>query len=61
MLVLFVHEFRQYNVAIALYIGGISTFSLGILLVVSYTYGFEVSVPVENFHHSPFPNDAIHT
>jgi hypothetical protein len=32
------HEFRQHNVAIAFYISGISTFSLGILLVVSYTY-----------------------
>jgi hypothetical protein len=32
------HKFRQHNVAIAFYIGGISTFSLGILLVVSYTY-----------------------
>jgi hypothetical protein len=42
------HEFRQHNVAIAFYIGGISTFSLGILLVVSYTYEFEVSVPAEN-------------
>jgi hypothetical protein len=43
------HEFRQHNVAIAFYIGGIPTFSLDILLVVSYTYEFEVSVPAENF------------
>jgi hypothetical protein len=35
--------------------------SVGILLVVSYTYGFEVSVPAENFHHNAFPHDAIHT
>jgi hypothetical protein len=49
MLVLFVlTEFCQHNVAIAFYIGGIPTFSLNILLVISYTYGFEVSVPAEN-------------
>jgi hypothetical protein len=54
------HNFRQHNVAIAFYIGGISTFSLDMLLVVSYTYEFEVSVPAENFHHSSIPNDAIH-
>jgi hypothetical protein len=32
------HQFCQHNVAMAFYIGGIPTFSLGILLVVSYTY-----------------------
>jgi len=37
------------------------TFSLGILLVVSYTYVFEVSVPAEKFHHSPISHDAVHT
>jgi hypothetical protein len=35
--------------------------SHGILLVVNYTYVFEVSVPAENSHHSPIPNDAVHT
>jgi hypothetical protein len=35
--------------------------SLGILLVVSYTYVFEVSVPAEKIHHSPIPNDARST
>jgi hypothetical protein len=54
------YEFRQHNMAIAFYIGGIHTFSLDILLAGSYTYGFEVCVPAKNFHHSPFPNDAIH-
>jgi ABC-type multidrug transport system permease subunit len=49
------HKFCQPNVAIAFYIGGIPTFSLGILLVVSYTYGFEVSVPIENFITAQFP------
>jgi hypothetical protein len=49
------HEFRQHNVAIAFYIGGISTFSLDMLLVVSYTYEFEVSVPAENSITAQFP------
>jgi hypothetical protein len=35
--------------------------SHGILLVVSYTYVFEVSVPAENSITTQFPNDAIHT
>jgi hypothetical protein len=35
--------------------------SLDILLVVSYTYGFTVSVPAEKFHHNPISHDAVHT
>jgi hypothetical protein len=35
--------------------------SLDILLVVSYTYVFEVSVPAEKSITSQFPNDAIST
>jgi hypothetical protein len=35
--------------------------SPGILLVVSYTYVFEVSVPAEESITTQFPNDAIHT
>jgi hypothetical protein len=31
------------------------------LLVVNYTYVFEVSVPAEKFHHSPISHDAVHT
>jgi hypothetical protein len=38
-----------------LYIGGISTFSLDILVVVSYTYEFEVCVPAENSITAHFP------
>jgi hypothetical protein len=34
--------------------------SHGILLVVSYTYIFEVSVPAEKSITTQFPNDAIH-
>jgi hypothetical protein len=49
------HKFRQHNVAIAFYIGGISTFSLDMLLVVSYTYEFEVSVPAKNSITTQFP------
>jgi hypothetical protein len=49
------HEFCQHNVGIVFYIGGIFTFSLGVLLVVSYTYGFEVSVPAENSITAQFP------
>jgi hypothetical protein len=49
------HKFRQHKVAIAFYIGGISTFSLDMLLVVSYTYEFEVSVPAENYITAQFP------
>jgi hypothetical protein len=37
------HKFCQHNVATTFYIGGIPTFSLSILLVVNYTYIFEVS------------------
>jgi hypothetical protein len=48
MLVLFVlTNFCQSNVAIAFYIGGILTTLTIFLLVVSYTYIFEVSVPAE--------------
>ena len=39
--------------AIAFYIGGIR--SLSVLLVVSYTYVFEVSVPAENSITTQFP------
>jgi hypothetical protein len=39
-------NFCQHNVAVTFYLGGILT-SLGILLVISYTYIFEVSVPAE--------------
>jgi hypothetical protein len=58
------HEFRQHNVAIVFYIGGISTFSLDMLVVVSYTYEFEVSVPAENsitahFPMMQFPHDSL--
>jgi hypothetical protein len=49
------HRFCQHNVAIAFYISGIHMFSLGILLVVSYTYRFEVSVPAENSIIAQFP------
>jgi hypothetical protein len=49
------HEFCQLNRAIAFYIGGVPTFSLDILLVVSYTYEFKVSVPAENFITALFP------
>jgi hypothetical protein len=49
------HKFCQHNMAIEFYIGGISMFSLDILLVVSYTYGFEVSVPTENSVTAQFP------
>ena len=49
------HQFCPLNVAIAFYIGGISTFSLDMLLVVSYTYEFEVSVPAENSITAQFP------
>jgi hypothetical protein len=52
------HKFCQHNVAIAFYIGGIR--SLSVLLVVSYTYVFEVSVPAENSITAQFPNDAVH-
>jgi hypothetical protein len=41
--------------AITFYIGGILTFSRGILLVVSYTYVFEVSVPAEISITAQFP------
>jgi hypothetical protein len=55
MLVLFgLRSSCKPNVAIAFYISGIPTFSLGILLVVSYTYEFEVSVPAENFITAKF-------
>jgi hypothetical protein len=47
------HEFCQHTVAIAFYIGGIR--SLSVLLVVSYTYVFEVSVPAENSITTQFP------
>jgi hypothetical protein len=60
MLVLFVlTSFCQSNVAIAFYIGGIR--SLSVLLVVSYTYVFEVSVPAENSITAHFSHDAVHT
>jgi hypothetical protein len=49
------HEFCQLNMAIAFYIGGIPTFSLDILLVVNYTYDFEVSVPAEKSITAQFP------
>jgi hypothetical protein len=49
------HGFRQHNVAIAFYISGISTFSLDMLLVISYTYNFDVSVPAENSITAHFP------
>jgi hypothetical protein len=48
------HEFCQHTVAITFYISGILT-THGILLVVSYTYVFEVSVPAENFIIAQFP------
>jgi hypothetical protein len=48
------HEFCQHTVAIAFYIGGILT-SLSVLLVVSYTYIFEVSVPAEKSITTQFP------
>jgi hypothetical protein len=35
--------------------------SHGILLVVNYTYVFEVSVPAEKSITAQFPNDASHT
>jgi hypothetical protein len=35
--------------------------SFGILLVVNYTYVFDVSVPVENFITAQFAHDAVHT
>jgi hypothetical protein len=49
------HELCQHNVATTFYIGGIPMFSLDILLVISYTYGFKVSVPVENSITAYFP------
>ena len=60
------HGFRQHNVAIAFYISDISTFSLDMLLVVSYTYEFEVSVPAENSITAQFPmmqftHDSLHS
>jgi hypothetical protein len=48
------HKFCQHNVAIAFYIGGILA-TLDILLIVSYTYVFEVSVPAENSITTQFP------
>jgi hypothetical protein len=48
------HKFCQHNVAITFHIGGIIT-TLGILLVVSYTYVFEVSVPTKNSITAQFP------
>jgi hypothetical protein len=48
------HKFCQHNMAVTFYIGGILT-TLGILLVVSYTYIFEVSVPAENSITAQFP------
>jgi hypothetical protein len=49
------HKFCQNNVAITFYLGGITMFSLGILLVVNYTYIFEVSVPTEKSITTHYP------
>jgi hypothetical protein len=55
------HNFCQHNVAIVFYINGIPTFSLGILLVVSYSYRFGDSVATKNFIIAR-PHDAlVHT
>jgi hypothetical protein len=54
------HEFCQHNVAITFYIGGILT-TLDILLVISYTYVFEVSVPAEKSITTQFSHDAFQT